>query len=122
MKVISQGDWTSEKGTTFTGNVTLERMLTAQQEGGAALSLVRFQDGAVTNWHTHPGEQVLVVLEGQGRAGTESETLTFRTGDVVYTPPGQRHWHGAQAGHSMAHLSFTTGGAPAWDGAPDVEK
>ncbi|HET7036663.1 MAG TPA: cupin domain-containing protein [Thermomicrobiaceae bacterium] len=122
MKVISKGDWASEAGKTFTGPTRLERMLPAQQEGGAALSLVRFRDGAVTNWHTHAGEQVLVIVEGQGRAGSESETLSFSTGDVVYTPPGQRHWHGAQAGHDMAHLSFTTGGPPTWDGPPDVNQ
>lgn len=122
MKVIPQGDWAAEEGKTFTGPVRLERLLPAQQEHGAALSLVRFQDGAVTNWHTHPGEQVLVILEGEGRAGTDSESMTFHTGDVVYTPPGQRHWHGAEKGHDMAHLSFTTGGPPTWGGAPDVER
>lgn len=120
MQVISQGDWPTEQGTTFTGAVNLERILPTQEPGGAALSLVRFSDGAVTNWHTHPGEQILVVLEGEGRAGTESETFRFGVGDVVYTPAGERHWHGAASGSSMAHLSFTTGGAPAWGEAPQL--
>ena len=122
MKLISKGDWPTEQGTTFTGTVNLERVLPAQQSGGAALSLVRFEDGAVTNWHTHPGEQVLVVLEGKGRAGTESETFAFDIGDVLYTPAGERHWHGAAAGSSMAHLSFTTGGSPRWGESPQLDE
>ena len=122
MKVISKGDWPTERGTTFTGTVNLERILAAQQQGGASLSLVRFEDGAVTHWHTHPGEQVLVVLDGKGRCGTESETFSLGVGDVVYAPPGERHWHGAAAGSSMAHLSFTTDGAPTWDGAPQLKE
>lgn len=121
MRVIGRGDWATERGKTFTGTVNLERMLPAQQQGGVSVSLVRFEDGAVTHWHIHPGEQVLVVLEGQGRCGTESETFSFSVGDVVYTPPGERHWHGAAQGSSMAHLSITTSGRPEWGDAPQLD-
>ncbi|MDP9365858.1 MAG: cupin domain-containing protein [Chloroflexota bacterium] len=119
MKVVRAGEVTGEPGTTFTGEVRMARLLAAQQEGGMAVSLVRFADGARTHWHTHPGEQVLYVLEGEGRVGTENgeEVLVF-AGDVVHAAPGERHWHGAAAGRSMTHLSVTTLGPPEWFKAP----
>lgn len=111
MKVIRNGESAGHTGTTFTGEVRLES-LHASQEGGVGLSLVRFEDGARTYWHVHPGEQLLYILEGAGRVGNGEEQFEVRAGDVVYTPPGERHWHGALPGHSMAHLSITNVGSP----------
>ena len=84
-----------------------------------SVSLVRFEDGARTNWHVHPGEQLLYILEGKGRAGTEGQEMVVKPGDLIYSPPGERHWHGAMPGQAMAHLSVTTVGAPEWFEAPE---
>lgn len=119
MKLIRREEGTARQGTTFTGETTLTGMLHAQREGGISLSVVHFQDGARTHWHVHPGEQVLYVLKGEGRVATETEELRLRPGDVVYAPPGEKHWHGAAPDHSMKHLSITTQGAPEWLGAPE---
>lgn len=119
MKVVRGAEVAGEAGTTFTGEVRLARLLDAQQPGGVSLSLVRFADGARTHWHVHPGEQVLYILEGEGRVGTAGEEVRVAAGDVVYAAPGERHWHGAAPGCSMAHLSVTTVGAPEWFEAPD---
>lgn len=119
MKVVRGNDAAREHGTTFTGTTHLERLVGAQQPGGMALSVVHFEDGSRTNWHAHPGEQVLYVLEGQGRAGTEEEEFTIGPGDAIYAAPNERHWHGAAPGHSMTHLSVTNVGAPQWFEAPE---
>ncbi len=119
MKVVRGGEVAGEQGTTFTGEVRLARLLAAQEPGGMALSLVRFTNGARTHWHVHPGEQVLYILEGEGRVGTESEEIRVGPGDVVHAAPGERHWHGALPGQSMAHLSVTTVGSPEWFEAPE---
>ncbi|MEM7347552.1 MAG: cupin domain-containing protein, partial [Chloroflexota bacterium] len=89
--------------------------LTAQTEGGATFALVTFEDGAVTFWHEHPGEQILYVVEGEGRVGDETEEFSIYPGDLIYTGPGERHWHGAAPGKSMTHISVTTVGPPIWD-------
>lgn len=119
MKVIRKGTSPADRGTTFTGPTTLERVLGAQTEGGMSVNVVTFEDGARTNWHVHPGEQILYVLSGRGRAGNEEETFELEPGDVVYAPPGERHWHGAAEGHTMTHISVTTVGAPTWFESPD---
>ena len=119
MKIVRGAEAQPEPGKTFTGEVGYTRLLTEQQAGGMAVSLVRFEDGARTHWHVHPGEQVLYVLEGEGRVGTETEEVRLAPGDVVYAAPGERHWHGAAPGRAMAHLSVTTVGSPEWFEAPE---
>jgi quercetin dioxygenase-like cupin family protein len=118
MQVIRGATAPSQKGTTFTGDVTLTRLL-AGAAGAITVSSVRFEDGARTNWHEHPGEQVLYVLEGEARAGTAEEHVLAAPGDIIHLPANQRHWHGAVEGGSMTHLSITTAGPPTWYEAPE---
>ncbi len=118
MQLYKASDAPASKGTTFTGDVTLTRLL-AGAEGDIGVSSVHFEDGARTNWHDHPGEQVLYIVAGEARIGTADEELRASPGDVVHLPAGQRHWHGAVAGQSMTHLSITTAGPPTWYEAPE---
>lgn len=119
MKILRANDVQGEIGQTFTGTVELRRLLDFQHSAGSNVSLVRFEDGARTNWHVHPGEQILIVIEGAGRVGTADEQYTIGPGDVVYCAPNERHWHGAQPGQQMAHFSITTVGPPTWFEAPE---
>jgi quercetin dioxygenase-like cupin family protein len=81
------------------------------------IGIVHFVNGARTYWHQHPEEQVLVVLDGECRFGSETQPATVaRAGQVIRMPGGQRHWHGAVAGGSMTHISITRGGAAEWFG------
>ncbi len=119
MKIIRAGESPTQQGTTFTGAVTLERVLTEQQPGGPSMSIVHFEDGARTHWHEHPGEQVLYILSGEGRVGTASEQFLVYPGDVIHAASGERHWHGAAPGQNMSHISITTHGSPTWYDAPE---
>lgn len=72
--------------------------------GGAS---VTFEPGARTAWHTHPLGQTLIVTAGLGwvrRDGGPVEEI--RPGDVVWIPPGVKHWHGASATTAMTHLAI----------------
>jgi quercetin dioxygenase-like cupin family protein len=74
---------------------------------------VTFEPRARTAWHTHPLGQTLIVTAGAGRVqrwGNPVEEI--RPGDVVWIPPGQKHWHGASATTALTHLAIqeTTGG------------
>lgn len=119
MKIIRRDEHQSQQGTTFTGEVIQERILTPQTEGGLSISIVHFKDGARTHWHEHPGEQVLYILEGEGRVGNDREEFRVQPGDVVYEGPGEPHWHGAAPGQSMSHISITTVGSPTWFDPPE---
>ena len=114
MKIIRNEEGETHHGHTFTGHAELLRKLAAQKAGGIAVSIVRFENGALTFWHDHPGEQVLLILEGVGRVGDGTDEFTVEAGDIVYTGPGERHWHGAAPGKDMTHVSITTEGPPEW--------
>lgn len=67
---------------------------------------VTFEPGARTAWHSHPLGQTLVITSGTGwiqeQGGSKRE---ISAGDVVWTPPGVRHWHGATSTTSMTHIA-----------------
>ena len=114
MKLVRNGEVPPVLGATFTGKASVTLAVPAQEPGGVTAALVRFEDGALTHWHTHPGEQILFVVDGHGRVGDETGQWEIGPGDVVRIGPGERHWHGAARGASMTHLSVTTVGPPDW--------
>jgi quercetin dioxygenase-like cupin family protein len=90
----------------FTGAVRVERLLQAAPPARVAAASVTFQPGARTAWHTHPLGQTLIVTYGKGwaqRDGGPKEEI--RPGDVVWFPPGEKHWHGATTDSAMTHLA-----------------
>lgn len=101
----------ASRGDTFTGEVALKRIVAMHDPAGMAVSPVRFEDGARTNRHLPAGEQILIVVEGEGRAGDGTEErANLGPGTVLHLPASERHWHGAMPGRSMAHYSITTSG------------
>ncbi len=91
----------------FTGAVEVGPLFLADLEGRNGGALVRFSPGARTAWHTHPKGQTLLVTEGEGWVQAEGgDRHTIRPGDVVRIPPQTRHWHGATADTSMAHIAI----------------
>jgi quercetin dioxygenase-like cupin family protein len=91
----------------FTGTVRIEPMFAATDSSRAAASSVSFEPGARTAWHRHPRGQVLIVTAGEGRVQRRGGPVEeFRTGDVIWTPPGVEHWHGASPSAAMTHLAI----------------
>jgi len=59
-------------------------------------------------WHTHPLGQTLIVTSGLGWAQYEGGSIEeIRPGDVIWFPPGEKHWHGATATTAMTHIAIT---------------
>jgi quercetin dioxygenase-like cupin family protein len=119
MKIVRANSGDIKKGKTFTGPAEMQSQLSPQTEGGIKITMVTFERGSRTHWHTHPGEQVLYILEGKGRVGNGTEEWEVGPGDIVYTGPGERHWHGALPGETMKHISITNVGSPEWFESPD---
>jgi quercetin dioxygenase-like cupin family protein len=91
----------------FTGAVRVDPLHDAPAPARVSTAAVTFEPGARTAWHTHPLGQTLVVTAGCGRAqrwGGPIEEL--RPGDVVWIPPGEKHWHGAAPATGMSHISI----------------
>lgn len=92
----------------FTGRVRVDPVWSANQHINTSGAHVTFEPGARSAWHTHPAGQQLVIVSGVGRTqqwGTPVQE--FRPGDVVWCPPGVKHWHGASPTTGMTHLAVT---------------
>jgi len=91
----------------FTGSVRVDPLFQANNLSRTSGSLITFEPGARTAWHTHPLGQVLIVTAGTGRVQRWGDPVDeIRQGDVVWIPPGQKHWHGAAPNSSMAHIAI----------------
>jgi quercetin dioxygenase-like cupin family protein len=91
----------------FTGTVRIEPLFAATYSSRAAASSVSFEPGARTAWHRHPRGQVLIVTAGEGRVQRRGGPVEeFRAGDVIWTPPGIEHWHGASPTTAMTHIAI----------------
>lgn len=92
----------------FTGRVRVDPVWPATDTLNASGGLVTFEPGARSAWHTHPAGQRLVVTAGVGLTQEWGKAIQeIRPGDVVWCPPGVKHWHGATPGTAMTHLAVT---------------
>ncbi|MGE4481351.1 (R)-mandelonitrile lyase [Acidocella sp.] len=93
-------------GDYFTGAVRIDPLNNPDEPARGAMALVTFEPGARTAWHTHPLGQTVIVTAGCGWAQREGGPIeTIRPGDVVWFPPGEKHWHGATASTGMSHIA-----------------
>jgi quercetin dioxygenase-like cupin family protein len=109
MEIKRCGFQPSRKGPSdyFTGAVRIDPLFQAAAPARAVGACVTFEPGARTAWHTHPLGQTLIVTVGCGRAqcwGGPVEEI--RPGDVIWFPPGEKHWHGAAPATGMTHIAI----------------
>jgi quercetin dioxygenase-like cupin family protein len=98
----------SQKGSAeyFTGTVRIDPLFGSPAPARAGGALVTFEPGARTAWHTHPLGQTLIVMSGAGWAQREGGPVeVIRPGDVIWFPPGEKHWHGATTTTAMSHIA-----------------
>ena len=109
MKIQRNGSQPATQGPAeyFTGAVRVDTPFKAEPPGRVNGALVTFEPGARAAWHTHPLGQTLVVTAGLGWAQREGGPIEeIRPGDVVWFPPGEKHWHGASPTTAMTHLAI----------------
>jgi quercetin dioxygenase-like cupin family protein len=109
MDIMRNGSQPSGMGLAdwFTGTVRIDPLFQAPNPARVTGASVTFEPGARTAWHTHPLDQTLIVTSGAGRVqrwGGPVEDI--RPGDVVWFPPGEKHWHGATDTTAMTHIAI----------------
>lgn len=108
--ITKTGTQASIKGSNeyFSGNVRVDPLFSAKEAAPFSGAYVTFEPGARSFWHIHPAGQHLVVTAGMGwtqEAGKPK--VEVKTGDVIWCPPGVKHWHGATSTTSMTHMALT---------------
>lgn len=91
----------------FTGTVRIDSLFGPHDPSRVSGATVTFEPGARTHWHTHPSGQTLMVTAGAGKVQQWGGPIQdIRPGDVVWIPPGVKHWHGAAATTAMTHIAI----------------
>lgn len=128
MNVQRNSSKPSAKGSAdwFTGTVRLDSPFEATDPGSLSGAVVTFEPGARTNWHTHPLGQTLIVTAGQGWVQSDEHPReTVNPGDIIWFPPGEKHWHGATTTTAMTHIALQErleGNAVTWLGPVSDEE
>jgi quercetin dioxygenase-like cupin family protein len=110
MDIKRSGSEPSAKGPAeyFTGSVRVDMLFRPQEPARTSGAYVTFEPGARTAWHTHPLGQALIITAGFGWVQREGGPVEeVRPGDVVWFPPGEKHWHGATPVTAMTHIAIT---------------
>jgi len=108
MKIMRGGSQPSQEAPAeyFTGSVRIHPLFAANHPSRTSGASVTFEPGARSAWHTHPLGQTLIVTAGAGwvqQAGGNKQEI--KPGDVIWTPPGVKHWHGATVTNGMTHIA-----------------
>lgn len=109
MKITRNGSVASVEGPSdwFTGQVRIDPLFQTEDPARSAGAGVTFEPGARTAWHTHPLGQTLIITSGSGRVQREDGPIEeVNPGDVVWFPPGEKHWHGAAPEKAMTHIAI----------------
>jgi len=95
-------------GKNFTGTAWLQMMIDNDSTLHAKMGNVTFEPEARTNWHSHPGGQILIITNGVGYyQGKGKPAQCLRKGDFVEIPPNTDHWHGAAPDDGFAHIAIS---------------
>jgi len=109
MNITRNGSQSSVKGPSdwFTGTVRIDSPFQTSDPARIGGAIVTFEPGARTAWHTHPLGQTIIVTAGCGWAQHDGGAIeTIQPGDIVWVPPGEKHWHGATATTAMTHIAI----------------
>ena len=109
MQVIKAGSRPTKKASSeyFTGNVWQDPVIEAEPPARVRVLKVTFEPGSRTAWHTHPLGQTLYIVSGIGLMGLRKQKpQVIKSGDTVWIPPNEEHWHGATAQNAMVHIAI----------------
>lgn len=109
LSVIRAGAGPSSEGSAdnFTSKVHVEGRFQREAPARVGGATVTFEAGAHTAWHMHPLGQTLIVTRGNGFVQEwQRAAQAIGPGDVVWIPPGVKHWHGTSADEAMTHVAI----------------
>lgn len=112
MHIARNGSRSSVQGPEqyFTGNVRIDMQFQREGESRVGGAFVTFEPDARSAWHTHPIGQTLIVTAGKGWTQCEDGPIVeINAGDILWCPPGHRHWHGASPTIAMTHIAIQEG-------------
>ena len=109
MQIIKSGSRPTKKASSeyFTGTVWQDPVIETEPPARVRVLKVTFEPGSRTAWHTHPLGQTLYIVSGVGLMGLRKQKpQVIKSGDTVWIPPNEEHWHGATEQNAMVHIAI----------------
>jgi quercetin dioxygenase-like cupin family protein/alkylhydroperoxidase/carboxymuconolactone decarboxylase family protein YurZ len=95
-------------GSNFTGTAWVKMLVLNDSIYNTSIGNVTFEPRARTNWHKHPGGQILLITDGRGFYHEKGKSVQIlNKGDIVKIPPDTEHWHGAAPDTSLTHIAIS---------------
>jgi quercetin dioxygenase-like cupin family protein len=115
MEILPEQPTVTGPAQVFTGNVHFNVIARGEEPSRVPVNTVRFAPCARTAWHAHALGQTLHVTDGVGLVQARGgEVVLIRPGDMIWTPPGEWHWHGAAPDQFMVHTAIWEGDEAEW--------
>ena len=90
-----------------TGQAWLKALIVPDDTTNCIISDVFFEAGTRNHWHTHPGNQILMVKQGLCYFQEEGKPVQIvKAGGIINILPGVKHWHGAPPDDTMVHTAI----------------
>jgi quercetin dioxygenase-like cupin family protein len=112
MKVVKMNEVPRESNASplFTGKDVTHQPLVGESKD-FRMAIVNFGKGVRNKFHTHSGDQILIITAGRGIVATGTEEKSVTVGDVVLFPAGEKHWHGATRDSELSHITIQISGS-----------
>ena len=117
MEIIRNDEiaWELSDPARFSGKGRIKRLPGRDGDPAIRAYRVEFEPTVRTNWHTHSGVQILLIVEGKCRVQKQGEAIQeVGVGDMVYIAPGEKHWHGASPDTRMTHIALNLNAETTW--------
>lgn len=115
MQIIARTPAFKRPASWFVGDVWADTLYRGDQPSRIRAGLARFAPGARSAWHSYGLGQILYITEGIALIGVRGgHIIEARPGEVIWTPAGEQHWHGAAPGQFMTHLALWETGDVDW--------
>ncbi|WP_456479649.1 cupin domain-containing protein [Nautilia sp.] len=62
-----------------------------EKEGYKNIFIWSDSKGTYYDWHTHPYEEIRIMIKGEMIINTKNKTYHLKTGDILKVPPGEEH-------------------------------
>lgn len=111
MKIVRMSEVPKEPLVTplFTGIDVTRQSLVADSKD-LRVGIVNFGKGIRNKFHSHDGDQVLIIIAGKGIVATEEVEKVVTVGEIVLFPAGEKHWHGAMQDSEFSHIVISRAG------------
>ncbi len=117
--IFTYGD--KAKNVHHVGDIWLQHLSNSDENFDYNVAVAKSAPRAVLNWHFHPKNQQLIIIDGKGYYQERGKDIQIvKKGDVIKCTPGLQHWHGASKEEGVTYIAISGNAKTEWFEAIDM--